>query len=389
MLSSNNSSSITDNSSKAFESIIASIKAPLSDLYGKCPKFSLSEDLSDEQFQQLETLMDETIAEWRSRINLKSYTHHCLKEFKAGIDNNEIDDVDEEPDLGVTETAANKADDEQEIHSAALSEKGEDNVLSVAKTKIDNNDEASDEEKPDSETAGNKADEEKSDGEEQEVDFAEIEAAYKLFKENEKKTNSYSNDDDDGEKEEELNITDLINNGFNELSVKWNIEIKFTYNTTSFIKFISSTVSKNRIHSLLVEATLSEDAVDKILVACQNLPKDSIYLCFNKDQDITDYQGKKIFLALKSLRHIDFTEKENTLSESTAKSLTYSKYSHKLRIEGYGVYHQLRHHVYLIKSCNMLSIFMNGEECTIEDIEKLLSGLKGSRQDFQIRCGNY
>jgi hypothetical protein len=337
-----------------FEAIIAAIKAPLSDLYIRGLAFKLEADFSDEQFQQLEAILEETLTEWRSRINLKDYTQFSLRKLKAELDN----------DIAKYKSYEELEDDKPESEIEEL-------VPTVTESANEESDLTSSAEK--------------------ELNVADVQAAFYLRKELEKKHSMNLNNDDD-EKEEKVNLAELIEKDFNDLSPKWAVKIQFPYNGDGFIKFITSIISKNRSHYLRTFTPLNEDVVDKMLIACRHLPDESIALSFCEDQDINDYQARKILDALHSFGyHIEFTEKENLISESTAKKLVYSKFKNKLLIMGHGNYHNISHHARVIEGGDISRIFHDGLDCSIEDVEKVLEELKNHSYGykFEIRRGNY
>lgn len=346
---SNPPSPTSEDEANSFETIIAAIKAPLSDLYRENFKLELEAELNDDQFQQLETALEETLAAWRSKINFNDYAQNCLKIFKADCDK-------EIAQLKFYLQLCNQAEIEE-----------------LASNESENTDEKFDNTPAD----------------EKELTVAEVQAAYDLQQELKKQ---YYGEDHDEDEEKNINITLMLEKHFNELTPSWYIGINIPYNNDGFNKFITAIISKKVCHFLRANCALSEKAVDKILITCKGLPADSISIAFSEDQDITDYQARKILEALPSIRyHIEFTEKENLISESTAKKLAYSEFTNKLMVSGYGTYHNISKHVRLIKTADIRNIFYDGADCSIEDIEQLIKSLKEDTysHSFDIRKGNY
>ncbi len=350
MLSNNNPPApVTAEGAAKFETIITAIKAPLANLYGHDLKFNLDAELSDEQFQQIETVLEETLAEWHARINFTDFTKISLQEIKQELDEEiaglqlediDIEDIDEKP------TAFESS------HSENLEEESD------------------------------------QEAEEKELTLAEVEMAFKRCRE--LKKNQRHDDSEDDSEDEKISLATKIEQRFNTLQPSWAVNINFPYNNDGFIKFITTLIKKKSCHCLLLGTVVSENVVEQLLRACNGLPEDSLFLSFHKGQYFTDQQARKALAALPSFRCIEFSE-QNEISVETASELVNSKYAGKLMVNGYGNYHQAAHRKHILDAADFARIFHYAIDCSMYDIERLLIKLKEQNYParFEVWKGNY
>jgi hypothetical protein len=181
-----------------------------------------------------------------------------------------------------------------------------------------------------------------------------------------------------------------IKAGFDAMLFQCQIKVTYPYDRL-FSPFIAAVIKKNQVRSFTTAILVADHVITSMLTACQDLPDDTIFITLDNEQVISDQQAKLMLAILKKVQALEFGERSNDISESTAKDLVYSEFNDRMWVNGDGSYGRIFDHALTIKCLDIGKIFLEGVVCESKEIEFLAAGLTGLERfrECKIYNGKY